>query len=121
MAVMLFMLIMFFGNVCFAQSANDAVRALQKLQAKIEIRMTYLDYVSALENTWVEVKSFLDSPEAKINPKLASENQSLMDFYRFAKEYWAIYLKDPENIEVKTLLNVAEGHLKRAIVLLSQN
>ena len=121
MVAMLFMLIIFFGNVCFAQSANDAVKALQKLQTKIEIGMTYHDYVSALGDTWFEVKSFLDSPEAKIKPELASEINQSMDNYRFAREYWAIYLKDPENIEVNILLGMAEGHLKRATVLLSQN
>jgi hypothetical protein len=121
MAVMLIMLIIFFGNVCFAQSAKDAVRALQKLQAKIEIGMTYPDYVSALEDTWFEIKSFLDSPEAKIKTELALEINQSMDNYRFAREYWAIYLKDPENIEVNILLGIAEGHLKRATVLLSKD
>jgi hypothetical protein len=121
MVAMLFALIILFGNVCFAQSAKEAVRALQKLQAKLEAGMTYLDYVSALENTWFEVKSFLEGPEANKEPKLTSEINQSMDNYRFAKEYWAYHLDDPGNIEVKTLLGEAEEHLKEATALLSQN
>ncbi len=121
MVAILFVLILVFGNVCFAQSARDAVSALQKLQAKIDVGMTYLDYVSALGDTWFEVKSFLDSSEAKIKPALTLEISQSMDNYRLAKEYWAYYPKNPEHVAVKSLLDIAEGHLKRATTLLSQN
>ncbi len=121
MVAILCVLILVFGNVCFAQSARDAVRALQKLQAKIDVGMTYLDYVSALGDTWFEVKSFLDSSEAKIKPALTLEISQSMDNYRLAKEYWAYYPKNPEHVAVKSLLDIAEGHLKRATTLLSQN
>ena len=53
------------SNICYAQSAKDAVRALQKFQARIEVGISYRDYAPALGDVKFEVNQFLRSPEAQ--------------------------------------------------------
>jgi hypothetical protein len=90
MVAMFFMVIIFLGNVCFAQSAKDAVRALQKLQARIESGISYRDYAPALGDARFEVNLFLQSPQAKSKQNLAVAIKSAMNHYQNAKETWGI-------------------------------
>jgi hypothetical protein len=53
------------SSICYAQSAKEAVRALPKLQARVEAGISYRDYSPALGDALFEVKLFLQSPGAK--------------------------------------------------------
>lgn len=55
----------FFSATAFAESTKEAIRALKKLEAKIEVGISYNDYSSALGGANFEVRMFLESPEAK--------------------------------------------------------
>jgi hypothetical protein len=55
----------FFSATAFAESAKEAIRALRKLEAKIEVGISYADYLTALGDANFEAKMFLESPEAK--------------------------------------------------------
>lgn len=76
------------SNVCYAQSAEDAIKALKRLEARTEMGINYRDYSMALGDTWIEVKLFLESPEAKSKPKLVESAIKIMDLYKFAHEIW---------------------------------
>jgi hypothetical protein len=59
------------AGVTFGQSANDAIKALKKLEAKTETGINYKDFATALADTKVEVESFVNSKQAKKKPGLA--------------------------------------------------
>lgn len=150
MVVMLPMVILFYGNACLAQSAKDAVRALQKLQARVEAGISYRDYAPALGDALFEVKLFLASPEAKTKPALASAVSKTMEHYLIARQIWEFdtyrYSATPENKNlvkkiypelsdkvdrdaftfvvkeaVQMSLKRAQDELEKATALLSQN
>jgi hypothetical protein len=116
--VMLSMVILFYGNVCFAQSAKDAVRALQKLQARVESGISYRDYAPALGDALFEVKLFLRSPEAKTKPELAAAVSKAMEYYQTAGEMWMSSIKAPA-LGVQISWEKAGQELEKAIGLLS--
>lgn len=78
------------SNVCYAQSAKEAVRALQKLQARVEVGISYRDYAPALGDAKFEVKLFLQGPEAKEKTELASSVISSMSIYELALSIWQL-------------------------------
>jgi hypothetical protein len=83
------MVIIFSANVCFAQSAKDAVRALQKLQARVESGISYRDYGLALGDARFDVNLFLQSPQAK-NEKLKASIRRAMEHYQMARTVWQV-------------------------------
>ena len=116
--VILSMVILFYGNACFAQSAKDAVRALQKLQARVEAGISYRDYAPALGDALFEVKLFLRNPEAKTKPELAAAISKAMGYYQTAGEIWTSSIKAPA-LGVQISWEKAGHELEKAIVLLS--
>ena len=58
-------------SIAFGQSAKDAIRALKKLEARVEAGISYKDYAPALGDAKFEVNLFLESPEAKEMPRLS--------------------------------------------------
>jgi len=76
------------SNICYAQSAKDGVRALQRLQARVEAGISLKDYTPALGDTLFEVKLFLNSPEAKTKPELATSLNKAMEFYMAVRDIW---------------------------------
>ena len=118
MVVILSVVILFYGNVCLAQSAKDAVRALQRLQARVEAGISYRDYAPALGDALFEVKLFLRSPEAKTKPALAAAISKAMEYYQTAGEMWTSSLKAPA-LGVQISWEKAGQELEKAIALLS--
>ena len=76
------------SNIGFAQSAKEAVRALQKLQARVESGISYRDYGSALGDAAFEVKLFLQTSEAKDKPELARPIALTLEHYKMAGSVW---------------------------------
>jgi hypothetical protein len=79
------------SSICYAQSGKEAVRALQKLQTRVEVGISYRDYAPALGDAKFEVDLFLKSPEAKEKEKLASRIERVMLDHRLALSVWGLY------------------------------
>jgi hypothetical protein len=71
-----------------SKEGRNALEALKKLSSKIEIDITYIDFVNSLGEVNFEVNKFFESPEAKSNPKLKDSIKKAMDYYLIAKEAW---------------------------------
>jgi hypothetical protein len=100
-------------NICLAQSPKDALRALQKLQARVESGISYRDYGPVLGDAKFEVNLFLRSPEAKEKPELATAIERTMGHYQMALVIWqfkfvrhsddAIYLRE---VDISSVLRI---------------
>ena len=78
------------SNICYAQSAKKAVRALQRLQARVETGISYRDHAPAVGLAKFEVNLFLRSPEAEEKTELASSVKLLMSVYELALSTWQV-------------------------------
>ena len=75
-------------SIAFGQSAKDAIRALKKLEARVEAGISYKDYAPALGDAKFEVNLFLESPEAKEMPRLSEAVKKTMGHYLTANTVW---------------------------------
>lgn len=85
------------SNICYAQSGKEAVRALQKLQARVETGISYRDYAPALGDAKFEVNLFLQSPEAKEKQELASSITVSILTYELALSVWNLSFDQMRN------------------------
>jgi hypothetical protein len=72
----------------FGESAKEAVRALKKIEAKIQAGISYKDYAPALGDAQFEVNMFLEGPEAKQKPDLANSVRKALEHYKMAGSVW---------------------------------
>lgn len=93
-------LVIFIGitGVAFGQSGKDAFKALKKIEAKVEMGITYIKYREALGDANVELKSFLESPSAKKSPELARSISKVMGNYKDAADLWATIANHPGRV-----------------------
>jgi hypothetical protein len=80
--------IVFSSSLCFAQSAKDSTRSLQKIQARVESSVDNKDYTAALGDAIFEVKLYLSSPEAKERPEFTNSISKTLEHYQMAGEMW---------------------------------
>lgn len=59
-----------FTDIVFAQSAKDAVMALQKLETRCNMGVSHRDYFPALGDAMFPVNLYLKSEESKSNPEM---------------------------------------------------
>jgi len=64
-----------------AQTAKDAILALKKLEAKIQVGISYRDYLPALGEAKFPVNLYLESIEAKNNTELSILIYKIIDKY----------------------------------------
>jgi hypothetical protein len=72
----------------FAQSAKEALMALKKLQAKVQVGISYKEYGPAVGDTKFPVNLFLESNEAKKDFKFTQAIKAAMKHYEGALEVW---------------------------------
>jgi hypothetical protein len=100
MKKMLIMLAMVLGllvsNVCYAQSGKEAVRALQKLQARVEAGISYRDYPPVIGDAKFEVNLYVKSlsDKEKYLDNLAIKIRRCMDYHEIARSTWGIYFAE---------------------------
>jgi len=70
------------------KAEKEAVRALQKLQARVEVGISYRDYTSALGDAKSEVNLFLQSPGAKKRLELSMAIEKAMRHYQTVTDVW---------------------------------
>ena len=75
------------------QSAKDAFKELKRIEAKVEVGITYQKYREALGDANVELKLFLESPAAKEVSELSVALTSAMEKYRDAGDLWALTIE----------------------------
>jgi hypothetical protein len=80
-------------SLVFAQSAKETVRALKKLETKVQAGTSLRDYLSALGDALFEVNLFLESPEAKARAALSTSIKKAMDHYKTAGDIWRYKLE----------------------------
>jgi DNA repair exonuclease SbcCD ATPase subunit len=74
-------------------SAKEAVNALQKLEARIEVGISYLDYSRALGETLYQVEQFLQSPASSKLPEFSNSIRKVLSHYMILKEVLDLEVK----------------------------
>ncbi len=93
-------LIVLFGSVglAYAQAAKDAIKAVKKLEAKVESGTSYKKYREDLGDANAEVKLFLESKAAKSDPALAQNIKKIMGNYQDAADLWSTIAAHPQRV-----------------------
>lgn len=74
-------------------AAAPSIRALKSLQARLEVGMTKAEFSTALGDTWVVVRAFLETPEKNLWPELTRDVSEPMKSYAEAQDVWADAIK----------------------------
>jgi hypothetical protein len=83
------------------QPARDAIAALQKIEARFLVGISYRDYAPVLGETVHQVRVFLESPVAAESRELAAAIQKVIFHYAMVKEVWDVEIrKNARNIVV---------------------
>jgi len=80
-----------------AQSASDALVALQKLQTRCETGISYRDYSSALADAKFPVRQFIESENAASHPELVAVFSKAVEHYEFAGALWNAKFSAPRD------------------------
>jgi hypothetical protein len=81
-------IIVIIPHIAFGQSAEEAINALKKLEARTEVGISYNDYWPALGGAKFEVNMYLDTEEAKPKVKLTESIKKTLTHYENAAEVW---------------------------------
>jgi len=92
------LIIMLLIGIAYGQSAQDAIKAVKKLDAKVESGMSYQKYREVLGDTNAEVKLFLESKNAKSDPGLTHSLKKIMENYQDAAELWQTIANAPQRV-----------------------
>ncbi|MBP8980991.1 MAG: hypothetical protein KBG09_07105 [Syntrophobacterales bacterium] len=88
-----------------AQTSLEAVKALMKLEGRIETGLNFKEYSLSLADAKVETTLFLESREAKQRPELADQVRKILDHYDTARQIWKLKVTKIEDF------GTAFGHL----------
>ena len=89
----------------YGQTALDALRALKKLEARIEIGLNYKEYALYLADAKVDTTFFLESSAARQNRALSEKINRILDHYEMARLVWNLKVTKTEDF------GTAFGHL----------
>jgi hypothetical protein len=81
------------GSVSESKSVREAVTELRKLEAKVQVGISYRDYGPALGDAQFAVNQFLESPEAKKRPEMANAINTTLDYFKMAAVVWNFSVK----------------------------
>lgn len=80
-----------------AQTATDALTALQRLQNRCETGIAYVDYSEALAEASFPFRQFQDAEEAAQNPEFNAHLRRAIEHYQFAGEIWTARFRAPRD------------------------
>jgi len=103
--VVVLLLLLLTGGPAVAQSSLDAVKALMKLEGRIETGLNYKEYSLSLADAKVETTLFLESREARQQQALADQLRKIIDHYDTARQIWKMKVTKIEDF------GTAFGHL----------
>ncbi len=69
-------------------SARNALNALKRVEARVEVGVTYNDYLKIVGESWGDVKIFIESPEGKSLPELNAILGKAVADYKLAMDIW---------------------------------
>jgi hypothetical protein len=83
-------LLIFMGlsGVAFGQTARDAIEALQKIGARVEVGISYKDYAAVLGEANYKIKPYLNDQNSNKNLKLKEAIQKTWVHYLTANQVW---------------------------------
>lgn len=85
---LLFILMLGVPALSHAQSANDALRALRKLEAQTKTGLSYRDYGNALSEAKYPVDLFFKSKDVKKYQELSTSLQKTILHYEYVLHLW---------------------------------
>lgn len=74
---------------CYAENANDAIRALKKLETRTEVGVSYRDYPAVLSDAKFTVKMYLKEKIPIEDKKKASDIALALEYYEKALYFWS--------------------------------
>lgn len=86
--ILAFFIVIVSTSSAFAGSSKQALTALKKFRSRCEVGISYRDYSKELADANYEVKEYLDSSEAKSNPKLTQCISGALLDYLHAGSLW---------------------------------
>lgn len=89
----------------WAQTALEAIKALKKLEGRVEVGLNYREYAFSLADAKVETTMFLESNAARQQNVLAAQIRKIVDHYETARRVWQIKVTKTEDF------GTAFGHL----------
>ncbi|MCX7635468.1 MAG: hypothetical protein N2Z74_06955 [Syntrophales bacterium] len=98
-------LICFSSMSAFGQTALEAVKALKKLEGRVEVGLNYKEYAYSLADAKVETTMYLESTAARQQAALADQIRKVLDHYETARRVWQIKVTKTEDF------GTAFGHL----------
>lgn len=117
----LVLLFTFLTGIAYGQTALDSIRALKKLEARIDIGLNYKEYAFNLADAKVEASLFLESSAAKQNKALADQIQKVLSHYETARVIWHLKVTKTEDFgtafgHLMSLQHGEEGALSRTLL-----
>lgn len=85
---LLLIVLVFFVESAHAQSAQEAIRAFLRLDARLEVGISYRDYVAELGELNFELKSFADSNDAARLPEIYDALNLALIYHLRAQRLW---------------------------------
>jgi hypothetical protein len=76
------------SRVAFGQTSKDAIEAIQKVNARTEVGISYKDYAAVLGEANYKVKPYLESSDSTKNPKLKEVIKKIWVHYLTASQVW---------------------------------
>jgi len=112
---------LFIAPAAYAQSARDAIKALKRAEARVDMGINYNEYILAVADARVEVEMYLESQEAKQKVALAGMIKKILEHYETARTVWKIKVSKTEDIgtvfgHLICLRDDPEGNLGRRLL-----
>lgn len=86
--IFLILISLFAVPVVHAQSARDVVKALKRVEARVDMGISYNEYLLSVADARVEVQMYLESHEAKQKPALTNLIKKIIEHYETVREIW---------------------------------
>ena len=88
------------------QSAQSALNAVKKLEARVEVGVNYADYSRAVGEAWGDVKIFIESADGKSVPEFSLLLTKAIEDYKLASDIWQNKIQWPslygDRLDVET-------------------
>jgi len=70
------------------QSARNAINALKKVEARLEVGINFRDYSTVVGESWADVKIFIESSDGKKLPEFNMLLRTAVQDYKLAHDIW---------------------------------
>jgi len=119
--IVLIYICFFLTGLAYGQTALDTIRALKKLEARIDIGLNYKEYAFNFADARVEASLFLESSAAKQNRALTDQIHKVLSHYEMARVVWQLKVTKMEDFgtafgHLMTLQYGEEGALSRTLL-----